>query len=308
MSIDFHQITPRSGGQAEAFEELCCQLAARQLHPDTPFVRLRGAGGDGGVECFSDLLNSGRRGWQAKYVFNIGSLLTQVDDSLDTALAVHPTLSEFIICFPFDLTGPTARKGKSGHEKFQAWKSARERAARKCGRKLKVDIWPAAKLRRLLIDYDSSGGLRAFFFDKTILTPSWFSNHFAQARHAAGPRYSPELNVKTPLWKWFAAFGRTPDWFFDFDAHFRACLKSQAKLSSAVREVRADNSIPAWPVELQKEAVTTLGESQAVIDNIGGLVSSVDSQSFRAAISRLEGLLLALEQLESKVYQECFAL
>jgi len=55
---------------------------------------------------------------------------------------------------------------------------------------------------------------------------------------------------------------------------------------------------------LQKEAVTTLGESQAVIDNIGGLVSSVDSQSFRAAISRLEGLLLALEQLESKVYQE----
>ena len=42
MSIDFHQITPRSGGQAEAFEELCCQLAARSSRQlNDPSIAIR---------------------------------------------------------------------------------------------------------------------------------------------------------------------------------------------------------------------------------------------------------------------------
>ena len=111
--FEFQQIAPRCGGKSEAFEELCCQLASRTLPAGAIFTRLEGAGGDGGVECFAVLPDGGRVGWQAKYVFKIDSLLAQATISLTTALEVHETLTQFILCFPFDLTGPTRRRGKS---------------------------------------------------------------------------------------------------------------------------------------------------------------------------------------------------
>jgi hypothetical protein len=55
--IAFKHIVPRLGGQREAFEELCCQIARRTVPSGTKFVRLHGAGGDGGVECFADLVD-----------------------------------------------------------------------------------------------------------------------------------------------------------------------------------------------------------------------------------------------------------
>ena len=116
--IDFNLIIPRLGSKRDAFEELCCQLASRAI--TTPIVRLHGAGGDGGVECFSDHAD-GRVGWQAKYIFDISSLLTQADNSLKRALHTHPTLTRFVLCFPFDLTGPTGRRGHSGSVKLAKW-------------------------------------------------------------------------------------------------------------------------------------------------------------------------------------------
>lgn len=231
MDIDFRQIAPRCGGQREAFEELCCQLASRTIPERSRFTRLHGAGGDGGVECFVDVPDSGRRGWQAKYVFDIGALLAQADDSLSTALAVHPTLTEYVVCFPFDVTGPTQRGGKSSLQKFEEWRKRRQSRALRQGRRLTIEAWPASRIRGLLIDHDTSGGVRAFFFDQTVFTPGWFADHLTLARKTAGPRYSPELNVKTDLWKWFAAFGRTRVWQVDFQLHLRACENGKRSIS-----------------------------------------------------------------------------
>ena len=93
--FDFRQIAPRCGGQREAFEELCCQLANRTLPDETVYKRLWGAGGDGGVECLAELPNGYRIGWQAKYVFDIDSLIAQATISLTTALRVHSTLTRY---------------------------------------------------------------------------------------------------------------------------------------------------------------------------------------------------------------------
>ena len=51
--VDFTQIIPRLGSKSNAFEELCCQLARREM--DQSLQRLHGAGGDGGIECYLDL-------------------------------------------------------------------------------------------------------------------------------------------------------------------------------------------------------------------------------------------------------------
>lgn len=44
----------------------CCELAVEERpHPDVVFTRLRGAGGDGGVECFWALPDGGEHGGRA---------------------------------------------------------------------------------------------------------------------------------------------------------------------------------------------------------------------------------------------------
>ena len=55
--IDFSRMrSGRAGGQREGFEDFVCELAAEDPpHPEATFVRLHGAGGDGGVECFWSL-------------------------------------------------------------------------------------------------------------------------------------------------------------------------------------------------------------------------------------------------------------
>jgi hypothetical protein len=56
------------GGQREAFELFVCELAAADRpDPAAAFVRLDGAGGDGGVECFWTLPDGSEHGWQAKF-------------------------------------------------------------------------------------------------------------------------------------------------------------------------------------------------------------------------------------------------
>lgn len=77
----------------------------------TKFERFRGAGGDGGVECLAHNSDGTVTGWQSKYVYDFDDLIKQLTKSFDTALAVHKTLTKYVVCFPFDLSGKTGRKG-----------------------------------------------------------------------------------------------------------------------------------------------------------------------------------------------------
>jgi hypothetical protein len=278
--FDFRQIVPHCGGQREAFEELCCQLAHRTLAQDAFYVRLRGAGGDGGVECFADLPDGHRVGWQAKYVFDIDALITQAAKSLATALHIHPTLTRYIVCFPFDLTGPTARPGLSGYEKFDNWRRASEQSAADGGRQFTIEAWPVSRLRSLLLDFDTSGGIRAFFFNQTILSPKWFSAHLDAARVIAGPRYTPTLNVETDLWQWFAAFGRTFSWSRALEQRLRSCRQAHDHLASAVRSSSSDPAMPAWPEELREDAQLWTARMPEIFDKCQSLTTTDDLHAY----------------------------
>ena len=267
VDTDFRQISPRCGGRREAFEELCCQLARRAVPVEVPFIRLRGAGGDGGIECFADLPDGNRTGWQAKYVFDVESLLRQAEESLTTALNVHPTLTKYVLCFPFDPTGPTRRRGLSGTEKFDAWQKKQLAAAK--DRDLTIEAWPASRLLELLLQYDASGGIREFFFNQKILTSEWFSEHLKSAKATAGPRYTPELNVETDLWRWFAAFGRMPAWLDEYKKKIGAYRKAHERFVSVLHRSDSDSTYPAWPEGLH-------ADSQALADDIGTLYGEYD--------------------------------
>lgn len=78
----------------------------------------------GGVEAYYKTPTGDILGIQAKYFFKLGnSEFGQIKKSLTTALKNHPTLSEYWIYIPFDLTGKAAegKRGKSEVEKFEEW-------------------------------------------------------------------------------------------------------------------------------------------------------------------------------------------
>ncbi len=212
-SIDFRSIVPFEGSAHAAFEELCCQLARRVegVLPEMVFTRYRGAGGDGGVEC---VWTRGLTewGWQAKYVFDdLPALLRQLDGSLTTALATHRYLDRYVVCIPFNLTGATSR-GEGQQQKFAAWKHRWEQSARERRPAFTIELWDASTLVERLIAIDPDGGRRRFWFEANVLPPELFRKHIAAALTAAGPRYTPELNVETVLPRHVHAVADGEEW------------------------------------------------------------------------------------------------
>src|SRR3954469_2505126 len=102
--IDIYEIRQHRGSQADAFEELCCQLANDEPIKDRVRFDRKGRGGDAGVECFATLADGSEVGWQVKFYSNFDSMIGSLDKSLTTALAKHPAMNRFIACFPFDLS------------------------------------------------------------------------------------------------------------------------------------------------------------------------------------------------------------
>jgi hypothetical protein len=99
LNVDFTQIRSLEGRQDVAFEEFCCQMARRvkEIPFGSKYLRFRGAGGDGGVECLWVLPNGEKWGWQAKYFFNLTRGKRQLDKSVKTALEIHPELTRYTI-------------------------------------------------------------------------------------------------------------------------------------------------------------------------------------------------------------------
>ncbi len=167
--------------------------------------------------------NGSATGWQTKYVFNIGGLLKQAQLSLEAALSIHADLTCYVVCFPFDLTGKTGRKGKSQTEKFDEWVSKAEANAKIRGRAMTIERRSAHEIQDLILANDSSGGLRHYFFSATTFSDDWFAKHVAAAKLSVGPRYNREISLETPLSKWFSSFGEGSVWQKQLVDYLDAC-------------------------------------------------------------------------------------
>ena len=295
MDIDFSRIVPRFGGKSEAFEEMCCQLARRVMGDG--LRRVDGSGGDGGVECYFDTPD-GRFGWQAKYVFKVDNLISQASGSLGEALNIHPELTRYYLCFPFDLTGPTGRRGRSGIEKFEEWKIEWESRPRTNGNSLTIEVWSASEILSLLLEHDASGGLRRFFFDKVLLSDHWFEEHVQRAIATAGPRYTPDPNVETDLGKWLAAFGREPSWAEAFEPQIARLRGAEKRLGYSLHEPRDDQGRdPVWPDDTLKATEELVAHVRQTLDAVSEPYSLTNDQ-YRRAVGDLREVFKRLKKIE----------
>lgn len=215
----FAKLRADAEGIRASFEEFCCQLFHRA--PDVPekscYRRIHGAGGDGGVEATWTYPNQKVWGLQAKFFARLGSSeKAQLTELVRQAAANYPTLERYTICFPFNLTGNTgakAGKTKTGqHATFSSWIDEWTAELAVQGRVVEFELWDESEFLGRLAAADPSGGLAHYWFNTEALSDVWFEQRWNEARAQAGDRYSPELQVDTPLDDALQAFGRSERW------------------------------------------------------------------------------------------------
>src|ERR1041384_1090545 len=294
--VDFKKIAPRNGSQAEAFEEFCCQIAGRStdIPKGSEFIRYRGAGGDGGVECIWRLPNGEEWGWQAKYIFDLTKAKAALDESVATAISLHPKLTRYTICLPFDLTGPTARKGKSQRERFESYRADWESEARAAGVNLNIVLATPSDLLNNLLTFDSEGGRLRYWFDTTILSDRWFSEHLEEVKASAYPRYTPELRIETPLGEALEAFGLTDEWF----SSLKSRLKEFEDNLQDWKESVSSRSNTAWgaafPDHIRPDGETAQNILAAIADDFRRIARDRDITVDITALAEKTNALLQL--------------
>ncbi|MFD7645663.1 hypothetical protein ACFV4P_34025 [Kitasatospora sp. NPDC059795] len=251
--MDFSAIRALRGDQRHGFEEFCCQLALRERPADGGrFVRVEGAGGDGGVEAYWELPDGTKIGFQAKFFAKLD--IRQVEESVHTALKVHPTLTRMVVCAPITLTGTTGRKKRDGLTPAESQQSQWDDAVKKWqqlaadqGRTVEFDFWGESELLSRLLACDPTGGLRHFWFNDTHLGQDWFTRHLQQTVADAGPRYHPQLTVEVPLARALDDFASTPS---SLAQHRRRADELAGELSRwpSKDTAAADNGKDADPV------------------------------------------------------------
>ena len=302
-TIDFSRIRSAPKSRNDSFEALAVQLfRVSCLVPDlSTFYSLRGDGGDGGVEGYFRTPADEVFGVQAKYFFKLdASELGQIADSLQTALSNHPSLTQYWVYVPFDLTGrkSAGKRGKGQVERFEEWKVEVESAARKSGKRLSVVLCSASTIRDQLQRTDTHGGLRRYWFDDAILTDVQIQGCLDQAKVFAGPRYTKEFDVVTNAHQTLDFFGGIGD-FAAWRESVLVPLLAEAR--SLAR--RANETFELLPPEQRDAAVRLFAEASfqaGLIRDEVGVATLV--KSIRDVLNELSPLATKARELQEAAF------
>ncbi len=196
--IDFSRIRPQRGTQHGGFEELSVSLFRREVGEPSKFIRVEGAGGDGGVEAFT---GSGKiTGLQAKFFGKLGpSQWQQMKKSLLSARKSHPRLTTYYFAVPLDRT-PAATK---------QWQALR-RTAQQMNPPVKLVWWGASEIIDFLSRTEHAGRA-AYWFGTPQFTTDWLDRHNAQTRLDLDTRYTPDQHVEVHAQRVLQAFSHAPN-------------------------------------------------------------------------------------------------
>ena len=193
---DFRSLRSWRGSQDQAFEELCYQLR----DPTPAGAELVKTGNpDAGLEWYVKLRNGVQWGWQAKFTFDIGTLLKLMERSLRTVAQRRPKCRRLTFCIPFDLPdSPEEGKRKSARQKFEDRKKSWLRRIPNADR-VRIELWSEGDLLQRLVRHSSHRGIEWFFWNKEVFSLDWCAERVATAAKAAGERYRRDLHVDLPV-------------------------------------------------------------------------------------------------------------
>ena len=192
----FETIRHWHGSQYRAFEELCYQL--RDPTPDNAEL-VKTGNPDGGLEWYLTLRNGVQWGWQAKFTFEIDTLLSLMEKSLRLFYSKAEKCCKLDFRIPFDLPdAPGETERKSARQKYEDRKKRwRERIPG--AERIQIKLWSGGDLLERLVSNPAARGISWFFWDKEAFSPEWCAKRQAIAISAADERYSPKLHVDLPV-------------------------------------------------------------------------------------------------------------
>lgn len=207
MNLEWNKLRSWNGTIQNAFEELCCQLAAQEKINNSKFIR-KGTP-DGGVECYWKS-EEGDIAWQAKFFTTTPTTpqWTQVFDSLKKAVEKHSKLKKFTVCFPLNRSGSEEDHIESfmvqWDENVEKWRSF----CQEKGLEIEFDYWGDSEIWTRLTK-EENRGKHFFWFEEPYFSDIWFTENLENELPNAGPRYQPQINVELEISKIFDGIGRT---------------------------------------------------------------------------------------------------
>ena len=193
---DFRSLRAWRGSQHQAFEELCYQLRDPTPH-GAELVKTGNP--DAGLEWYVELRNGVHWGWQAKFTFDVDTLLTLMEKSLRTVIQRRPKCRRLIFCIPFDLPdAPGEGTRKSARQKFEDRKKSWRKRIHHADR-VRIQLWSAGDLLQRLVGHPSQRGMEWFFWDKEIFSLDWCTARVATTVDAVNERYRRDLHVDLPV-------------------------------------------------------------------------------------------------------------
>ncbi|WP_194273463.1 AVAST type 2 anti-phage system protein Avs2 [Alcaligenes faecalis] len=226
LDLDWTSIRALNGSKQDAFEELCTQLARTSCPSGSKFIR-KGRP-DAGVEAHVVHSDGTEWAWQSKYFDTLkSSQWTQLDKSVKAALAGHPRLTRYFVCVSLDLADGRVGSTKSARQQWDEHVSKWSGWAARQGMSVEF-IWHGSHELLTELAMPQHDGLVHFFFGTRYLDDDWFQARLSEAHKAAGPRYTPELNIKLYIENPFEAVGRTRDFFNGIQAKARP-IKDQLR-------------------------------------------------------------------------------
>jgi len=194
MEREWHKIISFSGSQANAFEELVCQLAMSETQSEFKEFERVGTP-DGGVECYWILKDNTEWGWQAKYYETLSSSeWNNIKKSLFDAIETHPLLTKYFVCIPHNLSD--GRRGRKTQK--TVWEDYKKSWAAELATKEKnveIILWDSSTLLSKLL-LPNNCGIKSFFFSEIEIRTDQLFLHLDAAIENLGPKYSRDLNFK----------------------------------------------------------------------------------------------------------------
>ncbi|MBN8465800.1 hypothetical protein JYJ95_04710 [Corallococcus exiguus] len=275
--IDWFGLWRGRVGPERAFEAFVAQLFERKLRRENgPHIEayvLKGAGGDGGVEAFAKLPGGRTLGLQAKWFpDNLDAKrISQIKESLDTALKNFPGLAEYVVALPQNLTFTPVSKRGSAKAKggVDRWKEFIEKYSG-THPELHITRWDESALVQELT-WPENQALRTFWFSNSHVGQPLLETSFQKARHHLRNRYSEDLHVTGQIEEVLSA-----DLFLP--GHVARYLEQLGQIRAALmsaRKILEDATDHLGPDELRTLAEKPVAARQAM-DSMLSRTSSVE--------------------------------
>lgn len=267
MPDDFRLIRPWNGLKDRAFEEICYQILREEEDLPDGMVAppTRTGNPDGGVEWYVKISDDTQWGWQAKYIYDINTLLTAMTATVKRVVKERPNLTKLTFCIPYNLPANTSEgQRKSARQRYEdaveSWKKS-VNGADKIDFKL---LQESDLLARLAMP--KHAGRVWFWWHEPYLGPGWLATFQHDQATVAGDRYRPLLQVDVPIQDDVSALGFSKSYFDDLARHARKAIERLKELS-----------VPAARLG---DAVT--GSAQRAVDAAAHLVSLIRSTDYQA--------------------------